>query len=104
MAERTLNQKGGIVSGILSFVFGLIVTVIALRLVLRMLGANPGNAIVDWIYDVSYPFVQPFFGMFNTSTIDLGVGRFEIETLVALIVYGVIAGLVLSLFGRDRFV
>lgn len=98
-----LGQRGaGLITGIISFIFGAIITILALRLVFRMFSANPNNGIVDWVYDISQPFVQPFFGIFRTDTIDLATGRFEIETLVALIVYGLIGALLTGLFGGRR--
>jgi hypothetical protein len=64
-----------------------------------LLGADPSNSFVDWLYRVSYPFVAPFFGIFHTD-INLYIGHFEVETLVALVVYGLAAGLIGALFGR----
>jgi uncharacterized protein YggT (Ycf19 family) len=97
-----LNQGGyGLIAGILSFIFGVIITLLAFRLLFRLLSANPGNEIVNWVYQMSEPFVRPFFGMFNT-TVDVATGRFEIETLIAIVVYGVVAALVTGIFGGRR--
>lgn len=38
---------------------------------------------------VPIPFVAPFFGLFG-YTVKYGVSRFEIETLVAIIVYSLV--------------
>lgn len=100
---RKLNETGfvGAVAGLISFLAGLLLAILAFRLVFRLLGANPGNGLVQWVYDTSAPFVAPFRGIFNGS-VDLTTGRFEIETLVAIIVYGVIAALILSMFSWGR--
>jgi uncharacterized protein YggT (Ycf19 family) len=99
--KLTQNQRGSsVIGGIISFVFGVIVTVLALRFVFRLLGADASNGFVNWVYQFSEPFVRPFVGIFHTD-LNLTVGSFETATLVALLVYGLIAGLVLRLF-NDR--
>lgn len=101
----TLNndQSGfvGILGGLVRLVFGLIVGILALRFVFRLLGANEANAIVSWIYQTSAPLVAPFFGIFN-QTVNLATGRFEFETLLAILVYGVIGALVSGIFDSGR--
>ena len=72
------------------FIAGVILTLLAFRFVLTLLGANPDNAFADFIYTASYPFVAPFFGLFGYDKI-YGVAKFEIYTLVAMAVYAVIA-------------
>jgi uncharacterized protein YggT (Ycf19 family) len=95
---RPLNQKGyGLIGGLVSLFFGVILAIVAFRFVFRLLGANPDNAIVSWIYAASQPLVAPFFGIFNLD-MNLLTGRFEAATLVALVVYGVIASLITRLF------
>lgn len=107
MTTRTkLNQKGfiGAIGGLVSLIFGFIVGVLAFRFVFRLFGANPTNGLVDWVYDVSGPLVAPFMGIFS-RTVDLATGRLEYETLLAIVVYGVIGALVsgvISFGGRGR--
>ncbi len=72
------------------FIAGIILTILAFRFVLSLLGANRGNGFADFIYSFSYPFVAPFFGLFGYD-VQYGVSRFEIETLVAMAVYALIA-------------
>ena len=89
-----LNQQGyGLIAGVVSLVFGIIMAIVAFRFIFRLLGANPANSVVAWIYNASVPLVSPFFGIFNHD-INVLTGRFELETLLALVVYGVIASLV----------
>lgn len=99
------NQKGfvGIVGGLINLVFGFILGMLALRFVMRLFAANPDHPFVAWIYGMSAPLVAPFFGMFNTPTALTG-GRLEFETLIALVIYGVIAAFVTGVlsFGRHR--
>lgn len=102
MSAVVRNQRGGsIIGGLISFIFGIIITIVALRFVFRLFGANASNDLVNWIYETSQPLVSPFFGIFNTD-IDVTTGDFELETLIALIVYVLIAGLLSRLFAGPR--
>lgn len=62
---------------------GIITALLAIRFLLSLLGANRANEFASFIYGVSYPFVAPFFGLFN-YTPQFGVMRFEFETLIAM--------------------
>ena len=87
---------------------GFIETLVALRFVLRLIGANAGNVIVDWIYTWSTPFVAPFSGILGQdATVIHGVGTvaqsvFDWTALVALAVIGLIVGFIGSIVGRSR--
>lgn len=72
------------------FLLGLLEAILAFRVVLSLLGANRGNSFAELIYSISYPFVAPFFGLFGYE-FEYGVSRFEIETLVAMAVYALVA-------------
>ncbi len=102
VSTRKLDQKGeGLIGGLINLFFGAIISIVALRFIFRLLGANADNSIVSWIYNASQPLVSPFFGIFNHD-INVLTGRFEMETLLALIVYGVIASILASVFGGYR--
>lgn len=75
------------------FVFGLLEILLAFRFVFKLLGANPSTGFVDFIYNLSAISVAPFAGIFNTSLAkgDATTSIFEPATLVALIVYAVVA-------------
>lgn len=75
---------------IIWFIAGIILVLLAFRFVLALLGANPNNAFASFIYDVSHPFVAPFFSLFNYD-LQNGRAHFELYTLVAMLVYIVIA-------------
>ena len=84
------SQTGGY---IVYFIFGVLEILLAFRFVLKFAGANPSSGFVDFIYSVSRIFVLPFNGIFHTS---LAQGSettsvFEPSTLVALIVYILVA-------------
>jgi hypothetical protein len=75
---------------IVYYIAGVLLAILAFRFVLSLLGANRNNGFADFIYSFSYPFVAPFFGLFGYE-FEYGVSRFEIETLVAMAVYALIA-------------
>ena len=87
------DQLGyGLISTLISIIFGIIMTTLVLRLVFRLLGANPDASFVSWIYSFTAPLVAPFFGIFNENTLNLATGHLEVATIVALLVYGLIGG------------
>jgi hypothetical protein len=88
-----------LVSSVIGLIFGIIIVLVGFRLLFRLLGANPENGLVSWVYSASEPLVQPFFGMFN-GTIDVTTGRFELESLIALIVYAIIAAVLTGITSR----
>jgi hypothetical protein len=82
---------------IIWYIAGVVLTLLAFRFVLILLGANKGNGFVDFIYSTSNPLVAPFYGLFGYD-LRYGVAKFEIYTLVAMVVYAIIA------FGLSRLV
>ncbi len=74
---------------IIYIIGGILLTLLALRVLLSLLGANRANGFADFIYGVTYPFVAPFFGLFGYD-VQYGVSRLEIETIVAMIVYALL--------------
>jgi len=89
-------------ANIIWFVFGVIMVLLAIRFVFELLGANPSNAIANFIYTTSHPFAAPFFGLFHYNVLQTGVSRFEVYTLVAIAVYGLIAWALTSLVMLNR--
>ncbi len=95
------NERGFIGAAAVNLVFGIILTLLSLRFVLRLLGANGENAFASMVYNLSQPLVTPFFGLFNYEA-QLETARFEVATLVALLVYGVIAGVLARVLVANR--
>jgi hypothetical protein len=81
---------------------GVIIAILSLRFIFALFGANPNNALAQFIYNVSHPFVVPFFNLFNYNYIDDGVGRIEIFTLVAILIYAAVAALIARLVSINR--
>jgi hypothetical protein len=76
-------------------VFGLIEGLIAIRFVLKALGANPSAGFAQFIYGITAPLVAPFYGLFGNPAAQGSV--LEVHSIVALIVYALLAWLVVRL-------
>jgi len=73
-------------------VFGVIEAIIAIRIILRVLGANPQAGFAQFIYGLSAPLVAPFAGLFGNPA--SGGSVLELHSIVALIVYALVAWLI----------
>ncbi|MCL4309534.1 MAG: YggT family protein [Thermoleophilia bacterium] len=77
------------VNGIIWLIFAVIEVFIGLRVILKLIAANPDNAFANFIYSVSHVFLSPFFGLVGEPT--SGGSVFEITSVIAMIVYLLIA-------------
>jgi hypothetical protein len=78
------------------YLLGILEVILAFRFVLKLLGANPAAGFTDFIYNLSYPFVAPFLNVFRISYVQGSV--FEWTTLLAMLVYWLIAWAIIKLF------
>lgn len=75
------------------FIFGALDILLVFRLVLKLLGANVSSYFVNLIYSISGIFIMPFEGIFRRG-LNQGLETtsvFEPSTLVAIIVYAIVA-------------
>lgn len=94
----TAAGPAGVAENIVYLVYGLLASLLALRIVLTMLIANKANTFADMIYTLTAPFVAPFRSLFGVDTrIGESGSRFELETLLAIIAYGLLAWLLVSI-------
>lgn len=71
---------------VVSLLFGILAVLIGLRILLLLLVANQQNSIVDFVYNITEPFVAPFRGIFNFDTVSPGGGSvLDVAAVVALI-------------------
>ncbi|MBC7512293.1 YggT family protein [Candidatus Saccharibacteria bacterium] len=87
---------------IVYYIGGFIISLIALRFVFLLLGANQGSGFVDFIYGLSGIFVAPFVGIFGEPT--FGVSYVETSSIVAIIVYALLTLGIAKLFTLNRAV
>ncbi len=84
------------ITGILWLILGVIEAIIGLRVLLKLLAANPASPFAAFIYSVSRFFVAPFFGL--TPEPAAGRSVLEIPSLIAMVIYALV------FFGLDRLI
>jgi hypothetical protein len=97
--QRRANSRYWI-ARITYFVLAVLEILLLLRLFFRLLGAHQSSAFIMFLYSLSHVFVVAFDGIFNNQASSRGV--FETSTLVAMIVYALLAWGIVSL-GRVIF-
>lgn len=97
VTTATKVDAGVVARRIVYYVAGVIMALLAFRITLLLLAANQGSGFVDFVYAVSGLFAMPFYGMFNYQP-TYGQSTFEISSVVAIIVYGLVAIGVAKLF------
>jgi len=83
-------------------VFGLIQIVIGLRIVLLLLDARTGNALVSGILDVSQIFVAPFNGILNKDALASGGSVPDIAAIVAFVGWTILELIIIWAVGIFR--
>jgi ABC-type transport system involved in multi-copper enzyme maturation permease subunit len=69
--------------------FGMLEALIALRIGLLLIGANPGSPIVALIYGFTAPFLLPFAGMIGSPA--AGSMVLELSSVFAMLIYALAA-------------
>lgn len=90
-----------VIRNIIYYIVGIIIVLLVLRIVLLLLAANQGNAFVDFVYGLSGIFAWPFYGIFSYQP-TYGQSTFEVSSVVAIAVYGLLAWGLASLFTLTR--
>lgn len=78
------------------YIFGLIDVLLAFRFILKLLEANSTAGFTRFIYGVTHVFAAPFLNVFRITQVSGNV--FEWTTLLAIIVYWVLAVCIVKLF------
>lgn len=84
------------------YLLGLLEALLLFRFILKLLGANPNAGFSRFIYQVTYPIAAPFLGVFNITQVEGNV--FEWTTLLAMLVYWLIALAIVKLFLMSKTV
>ena len=69
--------------------FGILEALIALRIGLKLIGANPDSPVAALIYGLTSLFLAPFAGLVGTPS--AGAMVLEISSVIAMVVYALIA-------------
>jgi YggT family protein len=86
------------INRLINYAFVVLEGLIGIRVLLTVLGANPANAFVSFVYTLTFPFVSPFLTVFNGRTVSTGIGVLEFGSLLA------IAFLILLNYAIVRFI
>ena len=85
-------------------VFGLVETLVLIRFLLLLLGANPDAGFAQFIYGFTQGLVAPFAGLFTNPRANGSV--LELNSLVAMAIYALLAWLIARViwlvFGEAR--
>jgi len=95
---RESRADGRVVAGrVVWYIVGFIITLLALRIILLLLGANENNAFVGFVYGLSGVFAWPFYGIFSYVPA-YGQSVFEASSVVGILVYALIGWGLAKLF------
>lgn len=78
------------------YVLSVVEGLLAIRFVLKLLQANPAAGFTDFIYTLSSVFTLPFVAVFRNMRVEDSV--FEWTTLLAMLVYWLLAVAIIKLF------
>ena len=76
-------------SQLIWLVFGVLEVLIALRIGLLLVGANPDSPVVAMIYGLTALFLSPFVGLIGSPT--FGGLVLEVSSMFAMLIYALIA-------------
>lgn len=97
VSTATKVDAGVVARRVVYYLAGVIIALLVLRIVLLMLAANQGSGFVDFVYALSGLFAMPFYGIFNYQP-SYGQSVFEISSVVAIVVYALVAFGIAKLF------
>ncbi len=84
------------------YLLSILEVLLAFRFVLKLTGANAAAGFTNFIYAVTWPFTAPFLAVFQKTTIEGSI--FEWTTLLAMLVYWMIALAITKLFLMSKTV
>ena len=84
------------------YALSLLEVLLAFRFVLKLLGANAGATFTNIIYSLTWPFTAPFLAVFPRTFVQGSI--FEWTTLLAMLVYWLIALALVRLFLMSKTV
>lgn len=103
---RSVDYTGPVVSParraeqIIYLVLAILEVLLAIRLVLKLLAANPDAGFSALIYGITAPFVAPFQGVFGNPSAQGNV--LDVATVLAMIVYALLAWIIVRVIEATR--
>lgn len=90
--EDHVHEINPVIATIIQVVYylaGVVSLLLGLRFILILVGAN-NTGFVSWVFQITQPFVSPFYGILGNSII-YDTARIEWESLFAIVVVGIVA-------------
>lgn len=81
-------------------VLGIVEVLIAIRVVMKLLAANPGAGFTSFIYGITAPLVAFFQGVFPEPSTNASV--LEISSLLAMVVWALVAWIIVRIIDMTR--
>jgi YGGT family len=97
VVERSdVTPSGGeMLRRIVVLIFGVIQSLIVLRILLLLLNARESNGVVQFILDASQPFVAPFIGIFNVDALHASGSILDVAAIAALVGWTILEAIVI---------
>jgi len=95
LIDKDVTSRRNKTTAIIYYVLDVVEILLAIRLIFRLLGANPSAGIVNFLYAISAPFVAPFVGIFKQPVVAGSV--LEWSTVVAMILYALVVYLIVQI-------
>ncbi len=83
--RQTLTQ----ISALIGFFFGILEGLIGIRVLLRLIDANPANPFAMLVYNFTALFLAPFNGLVPSPAV--GGMVLEVSSIIAILVYALVA-------------
>jgi YggT family protein len=93
-------RRGNAFKWIVNSIFwlaGILEILLVMRFLLRLFGANPKNEFAQIINNLSMPFIAPFSTLFISPTTNSGANIFDLNIVVAIVIYALLSYLMVSL-------
>lgn len=84
------------------YLVSLLEVLLIFRFVLKLTGANPTAGFTSFIYTITWPFTAPFLAVFPRTVVQGSI--FEWTTLLAMLVYWMVALAIVRLFLMSKTV
>lgn len=78
------------------YILSILEVILALRFILKLMGANPLAGFTSFVYGITWIFAAPFLAVFPITQVAGSI--FEWTTLLAMLVYWIIAVGIIRLF------
>lgn len=98
--DESKTSTAVVAQRVIWYIAGVIIALLLIRIALYLFGASTASSFVQFIYNVTWVFAAPFYGIFPQPE----YGRFALDTasIVAVIVYALVAWGLAKLFTLNR--